>query len=613
MFEVYAQDYRITIQEIPLGNQGEDMARCLVIDITDAVNEFGSGGSISVRNKRHDDEYPYLCTNVTTVTGTDPEGATHTYIKWTLTDVDTAVAGSGFVQADYIISGVTVKTWVYKYFILPSLGITGDVPDPYEDILEEIEAQVVAVQAAAASAEASATRAESEATRIISTVQEVTEDWLDEHIVTGYAVDDTLSIAGAAADAKAAGDSIRASYFTDFAYGAVASFPDGADGVPVKDLTVSVQAVQSGTGDPAPDNVRTIFGWANAKIYRGGNNLADGAVFSTSGYINDTGGISASLNYHYTTSFIEVDSSTEYFLAANKTASYYGASCALSVAFYDNTQTFIERPLLVNATTSKNVIGTLSGTFTTGATTKYVRFSCCKGSTIHQLCKASEATNCTIDLGGTRYGGTLDVTTGALTVTHGYYEFTAGTTYTPQQTSGGIWFIQTPTLSGIVSSSTGLVSNQYKTVVTNGSTVVDKCIRSLSDHVNVYDNSFTSAAAVETILTANPIQIVYPLTTPQTFALTPTQVTSLLGNNNIFADCGGSDVTYRADPRLYLEKLTNPDSDMTADANIASGQYFMVGNRLYLATSAIALGASIVPGTNCTATDLASALNAINA
>ena len=38
MFEVYAKDYRITIQEIPLGNQGEDMARCLVMDITDAVD-----------------------------------------------------------------------------------------------------------------------------------------------------------------------------------------------------------------------------------------------------------------------------------------------------------------------------------------------------------------------------------------------------------------------------------------------------------------------------------------------------------------------------------------------------------------------------------------------
>lgn len=42
------------------------------------------------------------------------------------------------------------------------------------------------------------------------TIKEAVEEWLDEHIdpTTGYAVDDTLSIAGAAADAKAAGDEL---------------------------------------------------------------------------------------------------------------------------------------------------------------------------------------------------------------------------------------------------------------------------------------------------------------------------------------------------------------------------------------------------------------------
>lgn len=33
-------------------------------------------------------------------------------------------------------------------------------------------------------------------------------------------------------------------------------------------------------------------------------------------------------------------------------------------------------------------------------------------------------------------------------------------------------------------------------------------------------------------------QVVYPLATPQTYQLTPAQVTTLLGQNNIFADCG---------------------------------------------------------------------------
>ena len=47
--------------------------------------------------------------------------------------------------------------------------------------------------------------------------------------------------------------------------------------------------------------------------------------------------------------------------------------------------------------------------------------------------------------------------------------------------------------------------------------------------------------------------------------------------------------------------------------NIANGKYFMVGNRLFLSTSAIAQGASIVVGTNCVESNLAEALNALNA
>lgn len=39
-------------------------------------------------------------------------------------------------------------------------------------------------------------------------IGEATEEWLDEHIVEGYAVDDTLAIEGAAADAKKTGDEI---------------------------------------------------------------------------------------------------------------------------------------------------------------------------------------------------------------------------------------------------------------------------------------------------------------------------------------------------------------------------------------------------------------------
>ena len=69
---------------------------------------------------------------------------------------------------------------------------------------------------------------------------------------------------------------------------------------------------------------------------------------------------------------------------------------------------------------------------------------------------------------------------------------------------------------------------------------------------------------------------------------------------------------YRADTKLYIERLTEPDADMIADANIVSGQYFLVGNSLYLATSNIASGGQVIVGTNAIRKSLSEALNEIN-
>jgi hypothetical protein len=44
--------------------------------------------------------------------------------------------------------------------------------------------------------------------------------------------------------------------------------------------------------------------------------------------------------------------------------------------------------------------------------------------------------------------------------------------------------------------------------------------------------------ALNALLQTDDIQVAYELATPQTYQLTPTQVSTLLGQNNIFADCG---------------------------------------------------------------------------
>ena len=124
----------------------------------------------------------------------------------------------------------------------------------------------------------------------------------------------------------------------------------------------------------------------------------------------------------------------------------------------------------------------------------------------------------------------------------------------------------------------------------------------------------TTVSAFRSWLASNNLQVVYPLTTPIEIAIDKTTVTTLLGLNTIWMDADGTiQCDYPADTKLYIDALTAPDDDMIADSNIASGKYFTVNNRLYLSTSAIAQGEAIIVGTNCTQTDLATALNAINA
>ena len=49
-------------------------------------------------------------------------------------------------------------------------------------------------------------------------------------------------------------------------------------------------------------------------------------------------------------------------------------------------------------------------------------------------------------------------------------------------------------------------------------------------------------------------QVVYELAPPVTYQLTPQEIRTLLGTNNIWADTGDTAVGYKADTKLYIDK-----------------------------------------------------------
>lgn len=63
-----------------------------------------------------------------------------------------------------------------------------------------------------------------------------------------------------------------------------------------------------------------------------------------------------------------------------------------------------------------------------------------------------------------------------------------------------------------------------------------------------------TVAGVQSWFAENVTQLMYPLATPITYHLTPQEITSLLGTNNVWANTGNSDVEYRADTKMYITK-----------------------------------------------------------
>ena len=70
----------------------------------------------------------------------------------------------------------------------------------------------------------------------------------------------------------------------------------------------------------------------------------------------------------------------------------------------------------------------------------------------------------------------------------------------------------------------------------------------------VKNTDIASVADFKTWLSNNPLQLVYLLANPITLSITSQDIPTLLGENNIFSNCGDVEVDYHADIGLYIDK-----------------------------------------------------------
>ena len=317
-----------------------------------------------------------------------------------------------------------------------------------------------------------------------------------------------------------------------------------------------LEAGSTATAFSAYENICPISGWTGANIQRLGKNILPSDLTWTDGkYINDQGKEVVLSSFHYSSIF-RIKPGTEY------TCQYtVGAAASGSYILnrYDENMNNIGWQILISS--SPAAAGTYSGTFTTPPNVAYARISTNKLYTNQQIEEGATATEYEAnaaavrvgwqDEAGTVYGGTLDVTTGLLTVNMALVDLgEEGRTWTYRSNFN---LFTSPATNEKENGK--IVCSSYRKGQT---TTTDMAIRIGAGGYFIgsfvlSDSRFTDGAALAAALAG--VQAAYEIATPQVYQLTPTEVKTLLGKNYIWADTGGRSVTYKADIQLYVEKM----------------------------------------------------------
>ena len=332
---------------------------------------------------------------------------------------------------------------------------------------------------------------------------------------------------------------------TDTASGSIASFPDGSDLFDYLSCVVDIEPVQAGSGTPSPDNVRPITGWTGCEVNVCGVNLWD-EEWEVGKYNVTTGEAESGVNQIRSKNLIKVLPNTTYFIRR--------AKASVRIIFCDASGAVISAtPSAISDTTFDTPNGCYGLKFYTGGgygttytndisinypSTDTTYHAHNPNSAVYPVSWQTEA--------GTVYGGTVDLATGVLTVDRvGVDLGSLNWTYS----SGDGWF----QVSHSGHRNTGALCSAYPCVYTLNN-MPDKTVAVVSGYFVTKDSSYNGDVNAFK-QGVNGAQLVYILATPQTYQLTPVQVACLLGQNNVWADCGDIDeVKYKADVQLYIDK-----------------------------------------------------------
>jgi len=321
---------------------------------------------------------------------------------------------------------------------------------------------------------------------------------------------------------------------SDTASGTIATFSDGSDVLPAKSVLVALEPKQSGSGTPSPSNVRPISGWDEVETVVSGKNLLDQSILKDQAGWNQIV-LTLQPNTQYTMS-TSLQSTAELYIyfypyAGNPSSTY---------------EVMASHPVTI--TTGSDGLARIQQRRASGSDSfQNYNWQIELGSTATDY-EPYQGTTITTDLPQTVYGGTLDVVSGVLTVEWYYVTLdnAANISYHTGSTPS-IWLRYENGKPANPATISNAKSNMY--VVGGG---VAPYIAFYGTEIDIFDARFTDEATARALL--QDFICVYKLVNPITYSLTPTQIQTLLGRNNVWSD-GSVEIVYVADTKRYIEKM----------------------------------------------------------
>ena len=322
------------------------------------------------------------------------------------------------------------------------------------------------------------------------------------------------------------------------ASGSIANFTtDKAENL----VECEVQIVATGGGG-TPTTPIAINGFTGANVSACGINCFDGQF--TSGYywggnVGDTIAKTAHGSRACSTNLIPVKPNTTYYFTGSSQSggNYYWWFCdsngkilGSSEAWKGGGQTF----------TTPNNCTRFAFTISANDTPTDLGINYPSTNTTRY---AYNGTTHTISFGQTVYGGSLDVLSGKLTITHGYITYNSSTGFI-EHTSGRFYKAELPT---------GLDFANRTESISNVATYLDQWNTYGGyfsfDSSGIYINKVSASETLtdfNTRLSNTPFQVLYPLASATVMQLDSEEVNAIVGTNNVYSDTGNiTDLEYK--------------------------------------------------------------------